>query len=159
MKKLALIVAMGNNRVIGKDGKIPWYSPQDLRYFRGKTTGHSVIMGRKTHESIGRALPNRRNIVLSTQDIELDGCEVFGDLATALVSARETDDMPFAIGGQRVYEEALPFATDVFLTKIDVDVDGDVFFPELGEDWFLASTMNMFESQGWIMFQHWKRGQ
>lgn len=131
LEPLALIVAMARNRVIGKDGKLPWHLPEDLAHFKRTTLGHAVIMGRVTHESIGRPLPSRRNIVLSrSPSASFPGCEVASDLTTALSLARTTDPLPFVIGGVRVFEEALPLTTEVHLTAIDREIEGDTYFPE-----------------------------
>jgi dihydrofolate reductase len=130
--KLALIVAMTADRVIGKDGGIPWRLPDDLRHFRDKTMGHAIVMGRSTHESIGRALPGRRNIVVTRQRGKaFDGCEVAHSFEEAIALARETDDEPFVIGGAALYAAALPFATTLHITFVHRDVEGDTFFPEL----------------------------
>ncbi|MEM7436737.1 MAG: dihydrofolate reductase [Myxococcota bacterium] len=127
---LALIVAVSRNGVIGKDGTLPWRFPEDLRHFKRTTLGHAVIMGRKTFESIGRPLPSRRNIVLSRDaSAAFEGCETATSLDEAIALARETDDLPFVIGGASLYEEALPLATEIYLTRIDQDIEGDTFFP------------------------------
>ena len=132
MSVLSIVVAHSRDRVIGRDGDLPWHLPSDLRRFRELTGGHAVIMGRRTWESIPdrfRPLPGRRNLVLTRDaSYEAPGAEVFGDLASAL-AACEGD--AFVIGGGRVYGEALPLADRAFVTRVDADVDGDVFFPEL----------------------------
>ena len=128
---LALIVAVARNGVIGKDGALPWHMSEDLKHFKKTTDGHAIIMGRKTHESIGRALPKRRNIVLTRQTGTLfPGCEAARNLDAAIALARTTDDCPFIIGGASLYEEALPIATELHLTTIDEDVEGDAYFPK-----------------------------
>jgi dihydrofolate reductase len=132
LKHLALVVAMGRGGVIGRDGGLPWHFPEDLKHFRQVTTGHAVIMGRKTWDSIGRPLPARRNIIVSRQlDLQIKGCEVAGSLEQAIELAREHDTEPRIIGGSTLYVQALPLATRLFLTEVDVDVDGDTFFPPL----------------------------
>jgi dihydrofolate reductase len=129
--KLILIVAMARNRVIGKDGDLPWRLPEDLKRFRSLTMGHPIIMGRKTYDSIGRALPGRRNIVISRQqDLRIDGVETTSSLAAALEMTTEADKV-FVIGGQQIYLAALPVADRIELTQIDKDFDGDVLFPEI----------------------------
>jgi len=128
---LALIVAVARNGVIGKGGALPWHVSEDLKHFKKTTSGHVIIMGRKTHDSIGRALPKRRNIVVTRQPGALfAGCEAAHSLAEAIALARTTDDCPFIIGGASLYEEALPLATELHLTTIDEEVDGDTYFPE-----------------------------
>lgn len=132
MPPLGLIVAMATNRCIGKDGTLPWRIPEDMKHFVRVTTGHAILMGRKTHESIGKPLKNRRNIVISRQpDLRIQGCEVAGSFAKALTMARETDDMPIVGGGATVYEAALPQVTRIWLTEVHREVDGDSFFPPL----------------------------
>ena len=128
---LALIVAVARNGVIGKDGALPWHMSEDLKHFKKTTHGHAVIMGRKTHDSIGRPLPKRRNIVVTRQTGTLfPGCEAAHSLDEAIAVARTTDECPFIIGGASLYEEALPIATELHLTTIDEDVDGDTYFPK-----------------------------
>ncbi len=128
---LAIIVAVARNGVIGKDGDLPWHLPEDLRHFKATTTGHAIIMGRKTHESIGRALPDRRNIIVTRADgASFEGCETARSLDEAISLARSTDPCPFVIGGASLYQEALLLATEVHLTTLDRDVDGDVYFPD-----------------------------
>ncbi len=132
LQPLALVVAMGRGGVIGRDGGLPWHFSEDLKHFRRVTTGHAVIMGRKTWDSIGRPLPGRRNIIVSRQlDLEIEGCEVADSLERALEMAREHDTEPRIIGGATLYVQALPLATRLFLTEVDIDVDGDTFFPSL----------------------------
>jgi dihydrofolate reductase len=127
---LAMIAAVARNGVIGKDGGLPWQISEDLRHFKKTTSGHAIIMGRKTHASIGRALPKRRNIVVTREPgASFEGCESASSLAGAIALARTTDPCPFIIGGASLYEEALPLATEIHLTTIDRDVEGDVHFP------------------------------
>ncbi len=129
LSPLALIVAVARNGVIGKDGALPWHVSEDLKHFKKTTGNHPIIMGRKTHESIGRTLPGRRNIVVTRQtDAQFPGCEVAHDLDEAITLARTTDDCPFIIGGASLYEAALPLATELHLTLIDEDVEGDTYF-------------------------------
>jgi dihydrofolate reductase len=129
--RISIIVAMSSNRVIGRDGQIPWHLPDDLKRFKQLTTGHPIIMGRKTYQSIGRPLPNRTNIVLTRDDaFDAEGCVVVHDLDAALAHAREVeDDIAFIIGGGHIYEAALPLADVLDITHIDAHVEGDTFFP------------------------------
>jgi dihydrofolate reductase len=126
---LALIVGMARNRAIGLGNKLPWHVPEDLKRFKALTMGHAIIMGRKTHESIGRPLPGRRNIVISRAH-HFPGCESARSLDEALKLASH-DVLPFIIGGAQLYAEALPKVTHLFLTELDRDVEADTFFPEL----------------------------
>ena len=129
--KVVLIVAMARNRVIGKDGALPWRLPEDLKRFRSLTMGHPIVMGRKTYDSIGRALPGRRNIVISRQpDLAIEGVETAASLAEALAMTSGADEV-FVIGGQQIYQAALPIADRIELTQIDTDFEGDVLFPEI----------------------------
>jgi dihydrofolate reductase len=126
-----LIVAVARNGVIGNAGALPWHVSEDLKHFKQTTQGHVIIMGRKTHDSIGRPLPKRRNIVVTRQsDARFPGCETASSLTEAITLARTTDECPFIIGGASLYEEALPLATELHLTTIDEEVDGDTYFPE-----------------------------
>jgi dihydrofolate reductase len=149
---------MAPGRVIGKDGTLPWRIPEDLKHFRRVTMGHAVVMGHRTHESIGRPLPGRRNLVLSRRrGLELPGCEVVPDLDTALERAREGgDEMPMVIGGASVYEEALPKATDLFITEVSIEVEGDTFFPQVDLAEFREVERTAAETPG-VTFVHWAR--
>jgi len=127
---LKIIVAMAQNRVIGKDNKMPWHIPEDLAHFKRITTGHTVIMGRKTYLSIGKALPKRKNIVLSRDaSFQVKDATVYHSLAEAI--ADEPD--AFIIGGAAIYEQALPLANELYITHIEAEIDGDSRFPQI--DW------------------------
>jgi dihydrofolate reductase len=130
---VSLIAAVAENGVIGRDGTLPWSLPADLRRFRDLTTGHHVVMGRKTHASIGRALPDRVNLVLTrTAAAVAPGCRAVPSLAAALEVARDAGESEvFVIGGAAVYALALPLAARIYLTRVVARVDGDVRFPEL----------------------------
>jgi dihydrofolate reductase len=128
---IACVVAHASNRVIGRDGELPWHLPSDMRFFRELTTGATVVMGRRTWESLPerfRPLPNRRNIVLSRLRCEAPGADVFPALEEALATC---DGDVFVIGGGATYEAALPLADCVYATEIDAEVAGDTVFPEL----------------------------
>jgi dihydrofolate reductase len=135
--KTSLIVAMSENRVIGRDNGLPWHIPEDLRFFKTVTMGKPIIMGRKTFESIGRPLPGRRNIVVSRDPgYSAKGVDVRRSLDDAIAlaagSARETgQDEIFVIGGGTIFEAALPIADRIYLTRIHARIEGDVFFPEI----------------------------
>jgi dihydrofolate reductase len=132
---LSLIAAVARNGVIGREGALPWRLSADLKRFKELTTGHTIIMGRKTCESIGRPLPNRRNIVLSgSTSFGAEGCIIVLNIAQAIGAAG--DGEVFVIGGHAVYEAFLPLADRVHLTRVEAEVSGDVRFPELHpEDW------------------------
>jgi dihydrofolate reductase len=126
---LVLVLAVSTNGVIGKQGKVPWHIPEDLKHFRSVTTGHAIIMGRKTWDEVGKPLPNRRNIVVSRQEgLTLPGAEVVTTLEEAITLARATDPEPRVIGGAEIYRQAVPLATKILLTEVDRHVDGDTFF-------------------------------
>lgn len=129
--KIALIAAMAQNRVIGRDNDMPWHLPDDLRHFKAKTLGKPVIMGRKTFESIGsRPLPNRQNIVISRNpDLHLDGVEVFDAVDKALATLDGSEEVVIMGGGQ-LYAQMLPRADRLYLTLIEADMSGDTYFPD-----------------------------
>jgi len=125
-RPLALVLAMSDGGVIGKDGGLPWRIAEDLRHFKAVTMGHAMVMGRKTWDSIGRPLPGRRTIVVSRRaDLAIEGAEVAPSLDAALELARASDDEPRIVGGAEIYRLALPLATRVFLTYVHRAVDGD----------------------------------
>ena len=128
--QLALIAAVSRNRVIGIDGQLPWHLPADLKQFRALTLGKPVIMGRATYESIGRPLPKRLNIVVSSNpNFSAPGCSTAQNLAQAIELAGDAGEV-MIIGGQSLYQEALPRADRLYLTEVDTTVIGDRHFPE-----------------------------
>lgn len=128
--KLYHVVAVARNGVIGKDNKLPWHFKTDLQYFKRLTTGSTVIMGRKTFESIGRALPGRKNFVLSRSPRPPAGTvQFFTSLVEAL--AQVTTPAAFVIGGAELFQETLPLIDGVYLTRIDAEYEGDTHYPEL----------------------------
>ncbi|MEX0744922.1 MAG: dihydrofolate reductase [Phycisphaeraceae bacterium] len=136
---LTLVVAMARNRVIGRGGELPWRLPADLAHFKRLTTGHTIIMGRKTFDSIGRPLPNRRSVVL-TRDRQWRhaGVEAVHDMDAALRQVAGEGEA-FVIGGEQVYRLAWPYADKVQLTLVEAEVEGDARFPELPvTDWRLV---------------------
>lgn len=131
--KISSIVAVGKNNVIGKDNQIPWYLPEDLKWFKKNTLGHAVIMGRKCFESIGRPLPKRTNIIITRDIFYLaQGCEVVHSLSEALQLAQnEGETEAFIIGGGEIYLQSMDICDKIYLTEVEIDVEGDVFFPTL----------------------------
>lgn len=131
-----IIAAIARNGVIGKNNTLPWHLPADMAFFKKTTTGHTIVMGRKNYEDIGRPLPNRRNIVLSRDpEFKANGCEVFNTY-DEMITETSNDDEVFIIGGAGLYVTALRFAQKMLLTKIDSDIDGDIYFPEINwQDW------------------------
>jgi len=157
--KLSLIVAMSANRVIGKDNGLIWHLPNDLKFFKTKTMGKPMIMGRNTFESIGKPLPGRTNIVVTrNQTYSADGIVVTHSLEQALTLARDIavkDNVEevMIIGGAQIYEQSLKMADRLYLTKVHAHLEGDAFFPEFNmDDWqeverqdFKASEKNTFD--------------
>ncbi|HLR71732.1 MAG TPA: dihydrofolate reductase [Pseudogracilibacillus sp.] len=141
---ISLILAMDRNRVIGVNNDLPWYLPRDLRFFKEKTTGNTIIMGRKTFDSIGRVLPNRKHIVLTKQNADLPE-EV--TVIRSIDQIKEWNDQNpkkeyFVIGGSTVFEQILPIADRMYITFIDESFEGDTFFPIFNEtDWELTSKV------------------
>ena len=141
---LELIAAVAANGVIGKDGKLAWHLPDDLRHFKQLTMGHPILMGRRTYESIGRPLPGRRSIVISTTLAEPPHPEVglARSLDEALALAADTPGPAFVIGGAVLYAAALPRADVLHLTELDDPAEGDVLFPAFdGAKWRLTSAV------------------
>jgi dihydrofolate reductase len=161
LRPLHVIVAMAPDRAIGVRGGLPWRLPEDLKRFKRLTSGHAIIMGRKTFESIGRPLPNRRNIVASTTmaTAASTGVEVFATFEEALERAYDTDPEPFVIGGAAIYEAALPRATDLHVTLVEapaVEDAADTFFPKFDEARFEMTDAEPAETPG-IRFIHYRR--
>lgn len=140
MNHFQAIAAMADNRVIGCGSKIPWHLPEDFKWFKKMTTGQVIVMGRKTFESIGKALPHRETIVLSRRDLEIPGVRVVGSLAEIPID-KETRQV-FICGGAEVYALALPLCSDLYLTHVKRTVAGDVFFPVF-EDRFVSAGQIM----------------
>ncbi|MCJ7975417.1 type 3 dihydrofolate reductase [Aeromonas veronii] len=134
--KISMIAAMAHDRVIGKDNQMPWHLPADLAHFKRVTLGKPVLMGRKTFESIGRPLPGRRNLVISRNpDYQAEGIEVVGSVeaALALLAGSSVEEL-MVIGGGHLYAEMLPSADCLYLTRIDLAVEGDTRFPAFDDD-------------------------
>ena len=129
---ISIIVAIAQNYAIGFENKLLYWLPNDLKRFKALTTGHTIIMGRRTFESLPKgALPNRRNIVLTRQDIDFPGAERYASLEVALAQCSNEEEV-FIIGGASVYQEALPLADTLYITHIDATPDeADAFFPEI----------------------------
>lgn len=137
---ISLIVAVAQNGVIGDRNALLWHISEDLKHFKALTSGHPVVMGRKTYESLGRPLPNRTNVVVSRQELEIPGCRVVHSLDEAL-ALFPGDEEVFIIGGAQIYAEALPRADRFYLTRVFHDYEGDTRFPEWNEaQWRLVSS-------------------
>ena len=156
---LAMIAAMTPRRAIGRAGALPWHVPEDLKQFREKTTGHAVIIGRKTFDTMGKALPKRRNIVVSRKPVELPpGVERCASVEEAIALARTSDPCPFVLGGGEIYVLAMPLATDLYLTLIEGpdDTGADAFFPPIDESAFEVVTRAAGATPG-VTFLHYRR--
>ncbi len=139
---LSIIVAIANNNVIGKDNKLIWHLPEDLKRFKKLTTGHTIIMGRKTFESIGRVLPNRKHIILcndATLNIQDENVEILSDISL-LDKYIKSEEENFVIGGATIYKLLMPYANKMYITQIHKSFEGDVYFPEIEkEKWEVTS--------------------
>jgi dihydrofolate reductase len=133
---ISLIVAMSRNRVIGKQGELPWHLPEDLQHFKKITEGHTVIMGRKTYESIPakyRPLPHRVNIVISRTMGVQDSITVVRSVEDAIRKGKERGKDVFIIGGGTIYQQALPFVETMYISFVDKEIEGDTYFPAYDE--------------------------
>ena len=137
--KISIIAAMSENRVIGRDGSLPWHLPADLARFKTITTGHTVIMGRKTFESVGKPLPNRRSIVITrNNDYQHEGVVIAHSMDEALDHAAGEDEV-FVLGGQAIYEVAFPRADCLYITIVHATIKGDTYFPTCNlDEWRLV---------------------
>jgi len=132
---ISIIVAADENNVIGKDNDLIWHLPDDLKYFKKLTSGNTIIMGRKTHESIGKALPNRTNIIITRdENYTAEGCTIVHSLDDALAICNKEEEA-FIVGGEQIYRLALFLTDRVYLTRVHHAFDGDRHFPELDDDW------------------------
>ncbi|WP_336761293.1 dihydrofolate reductase [Paenibacillus sp. USHLN196] len=137
MSILSIIVAMDENRLIGNNGKLPWHIPWDLKYFKEKTMFKNIVMGRNTYESIGKVLPNRTNIVLTSDlNFKAEGCIVVNSIDDVLQYADKSDRESFIIGGSSIYEQFIPLVDEMHINLIQHTFKGDSYFPSYDEnDW------------------------
>lgn len=147
--RIAMIAAMAKNLVIGKDNQMPWHLPEDLKHFKAMTMGKPVVMGRKTFESIGRPLPGRHNIVITRQaDYQPDGVTCVSSFDQAIEVAGECEEL-VVMGGGQLYAELLPMADVLYLTEIDLQVEGDTYFPDWDDgSWHLQQSVSATNEQG-----------
>ena len=141
--RISLIAAMAENRVIGRDNQLPWRLSADLKHFRKITTGKPIIMGRNTHESIGKPLPDRLNIIITRdQQYQADGCVVVHSIDAALEAAGEVEEV-MIMGGAQLYEQMIERADRLYLTLVHAEIEGDVYFPDIDwEHWHEISAEN-----------------
>ena len=149
MTKLSIIVAIANNRVIGINNTLPWHLPEDLKRFKALTMGHHIIMGRKTYESLGRLLPGRNTVIVTrNKTFKVEGAIVANSLEVALQLCKD-DVEPFLIGGAELYQYGLNLANKLYMTEVQLQVDGDAFFPEIDiSAWQLIEKLDHVSSTG-----------
>ena len=147
--KITLVAAIASNNVIGKENSLPWNIPEDLKRFKQMTSGHTILMGRKTFDSIGRPLPNRQNIVMTKdENFEQEGIKVINDFDEALELIKESNEDVFVIGGSKIYELFEPVANSLAITRILKDFEGDAFFPDINWDlWQIEKEENFFDEK------------
>lgn len=137
---ISFLLAMDEQRLIGKNNDLPWHLPADLKYFKQTTLGHPIVMGRKTFKSIGKALPGRKNVVLTGNEaFEAEGCTVVHSVSEALEAVKEDDEV-FVIGGAKVFDAFQNHVNRLYITLIHHTFEGDTYFPEVKkEEWKLVS--------------------
>ena len=147
--KITLVAAIASNNVIGKENSLPWNIPEDLKRFKQMTSGHTILMGRKTFDSIGRPLPNRQNIVMTKdENFEQEGIKVINDFDEALELIKESNEDIFVIGGSKIYELFEPVANSLAITRILKDFEGDAFFPDINWDlWQIEKEEKFFDEK------------
>ena len=138
---ISMIVAAAENNAIGKNNEMLWRLPNDFKYFKDKTSGHTIIMGRKTYDSMGKALSNRKNIIITRdQDLKIPDATVTHSIEEALASGTPEEEI-FIIGGAEIYKQGMPFANRIYLTRVHEHYDADAFFPELDQEtWIEVSS-------------------
>ncbi|WP_070119277.1 dihydrofolate reductase [Bacillus marinisedimentorum] len=138
---ISFLVALDRNHTIGKDNDLPWHLPEDLRYFKNVTMDHPIVMGRKTHESIGKILPGRENIIVTrNREYECGECTIAHSAGEVLEMERKSGDEYFVIGGAELFNSFFPYADRLYITYIEEFFEGDTFFPDYDKnDWSLLS--------------------
>ncbi len=154
MQNLSLIVAVAHNNVIGINNTLPWHLPEDLKHFRALTTGHHIIMGRKTYESLGRLLPGRTTVIVTrNKDYKLEGALVAHSLEAA-VDLCLNDDEAFVIGGAELYQDGLKLANQLYITEVDLEVAGDAFFPAIDQQLWQETSREAHTSAHGLLFTY-----
>jgi len=154
IKNLSLIVAVANNNVIGVNNTLPWHLPEDLKRFRALTTGHHIIMGRKTYESLGRLLPGRTTVVVTRNvNYKLEGALIAHTLESA-VALCQNDDEVFLIGGAELYNEGLKLVSKLYITEVDINVKGDAFLPEIDSNQWHETSREVHTSAQGLLFSY-----
>ena len=147
--KITIVAAIASNNVIGKKNSLPWDIPEDLKRFKQLTSGHTILMGRKTFDSIGRPLPNRTNIVMTKDtNYQKEGVEIVFDEKEALNLIKELNQEVFIIGGSKIYELFEPWASSLMITRVLKDFDGDAFFPDINwNNWQIKSKEDFLDEK------------
>lgn len=147
---ISMIAAVGKNLELGKNNDLIWHFKEDMKFFKETTMGHPVIMGRKTFESLPKALPGRKNIVISANsEYKADGAEVVASVEEAIKLAEAENTEAFVIGGGRIYTEFLPYADNLYLTEIDAECpDADTYFPEFNKSDYIKEIVNFYDVNG-----------
>ena len=152
--RICLLAALAANRVIGRNNALPWHLPADLKRFKALTMGHPVVMGRNTHESIGRPLPGRRNLVISrNRDYSAPGCEMVHSLDEAIAACSGAQEI-FIIGGAELFRESLPRAHCLEFTEIRAEFEGDVTFPEFSMAQWRETGREIHSNEAGIPFRY-----
>jgi len=149
---ISLIAWMAKNRTVWKDNKLPWNYPEDLQYFKKTTNGHPIVMWLKTYNSIWRPLPNRRNLVLTRQNIQIDWVEIFHSITELQEKLKSINDEIFVIWWANIYSQFLPLANKIYLTEIKKEYEGDTFFPKFEED-FIEISREKHEELDFVIYQ------
>ncbi len=154
MACLSLIVAIAKNRVIGVNNTLPWHLPEDLKRFRALTTGHHIIMGRKTYDSLGRLLPGRTTVIVTRNpDYKMEGAIVVNSLEAAIAACGD-DNEAFLIGGAELYKDGLKLANKLYITEIDAEYEGDAFFPEFEINEWKAGERETHRAESGLSFSY-----
>lgn len=152
--KLIMIAAIGKNRELGKDNDLIWHFKEDMKYFREHTTGHTILMGRKTFDSLPKVLPNRHHIVISHSNPELpEDVDLFHSLDAFFKAYQDKDEEIYVIGGAQMYTQFLPYADCLLLTEIEDEATADVYFPDFNKDEYRKTIESTIEEKG-ITFHH-----
>ena len=154
MPVLSLIVAMAKNGVIGVNNTLPWHLPEDLKRFRALTTGHHIIMGRKTYDSLGRLLPDRTTVIVTrNQAYKVEGAIVVHSLEAAITACGD-DNEAFLIGGAELYQDGLKLANRLYITEIDAEYEGDAFFPAFDASQWQAGERETHQAANGLRFSY-----
>lgn len=148
-----IIAAIGKNRELGRDNKLLWSLKGDLKFFKEKTTNHTIIMGRKTFESLGRLLPNRKHVVISSSNDFPEEVDVYNNIESLLSHYKDSSEELFIIGGAKIYSEFINYATKMYLTLVDGEFDADVYFPMFDENDWTKTVLSENEENG-LKYKH-----